>query len=132
MSADRARSLRDLLDNLSEPVLCVGGRGEILAANAAAERTLGRELSGVAGTFGGDLFECRFARLPGGCGKTAHCAACTIRQTVNEVAATGHTVVDRRAWIEREGPDGVHGRVDLVVSAEKLRDMVLLRIDRMD
>ena len=37
-----------------------------------------------------------------------------------------------RAWIEREGSDGVHRRVELVVSAEKLREMVLLRIDRMD
>jgi PAS domain-containing protein len=132
VSADRPRSLRELLNNLPEPVLCVGVRGDILAANAAAERAMGRNLSGVAGTLGGDLFECRYARLPGGCGNTEHCAACTIRRTVTAVSATGQPVVDRRAWIDRTAPDGAGRRVDLVVSAEKTGDVVLLRIDRME
>ncbi len=131
VSVEQPRSLRELLDNLPEPVLCVGGRGEILAGNAAAERALGRDLAGVAGTLGGDLFECRYARLPGGCGTTAHCAVCTVRRAVTAVAATGQPVAGQPAWVERGGSGYGAGRLDLVISAEKLRDVVLLRIDRM-
>jgi PAS domain-containing protein len=124
-------SLRELLENLSEPVLCLGGRGELLAANPAAERAIGRDLSAAMGILGGDLFECRFAGLPGGCGRTVHCAVCSVRRTVEDVAATGHAVADRRAWIERAAADGTVRRLDLLVSAEKVGEVVLLRIDRM-
>lgn len=129
VSADRPRPLREFLDQIAEPVLCVGGNVDLVSANAAAERLLGRGLSDSAGILGGDLLCCRWARLPGGCGKTSHCAACTIRRTVTAVHATGRPVAREPAWIDPEGGDG---RIGLLVSAQKVGEVVLLRIDRMD
>lgn len=130
VSADRPRALKDFLDRLPEPVLCTGGNVDLVVANAAAERLLGRDLSAAAGMLGGDLLACAWARLPGGCGKTVHCAACAVRRTVTEVHATGRAVLHAPAWIARGTAEG-GGRQRLEISAEKAGDVVLLRIDRM-
>jgi PAS domain-containing protein len=128
VSAERPRPLKEFLDQLAEPVLCVGRNADLVSANVAAERLLGRELSSAVGTLGGDLLCCRWARLPGGCGKTEHCAACTIRRTITAVHATGRPVTHAPAWMD---PEGGGGRIGLIVSAEKAGEVVLLRIDRM-
>ncbi len=128
VSVDRPRPMKEFLDQLAEPVLCVGGNVDLVSANTAAERLLGRALSSSAGTLGGDLLSCRWARLPGGCGRTEHCAACTIRRTVTAVYATGRPVTRELVWID---PEGGGGPIGLLVSAEKAGEVVLLRIDRM-
>jgi hypothetical protein len=130
VSSARPMALKEFLDLLPEPVLCTGGNVDLVVANAAAERLLGRDLSSSAGTLGGDLLACARARLPGGCGKTEHCAACALRRTVSEVHATGRAVLRAPAWLERRPADG-GGKIALLVSAEKAGDVVLLRIDRM-
>jgi hypothetical protein len=102
-SAARPMALKEFLDLLPEPVLCTGG----------------------------DVLACEWARLEGGRGKTVQCAACALRRTVSGVHAPGRAVLRAPAWLERGPADGGE-RLELLVSAEKAGDVVLLRLDRMD
>jgi hypothetical protein len=74
--------------------------------------------------------ECARARLPGGCGKTEHCKACAIRNTVMETHATGKAVEKREAYQLVITPRG-ETKMRLLISTEKINQVVLLRIDEM-
>lgn len=120
--------LQRFLDRLGAPVLLVDGEGVVRTANRAARRALGKDLPEIAGFPGGDVFECAHARRPGGCGRTDHCAACTIRNTVRRTHATGEPAAGVEACQEVWTPGSVH-RVRFRISAERVGEVVLLRLD---
>jgi PAS domain-containing protein len=70
------------LERFSFPVVLVEGEGRVVALNKPACDFLGREPVDLVGLLGGEAMECSRARLPGGCGKTEHCATCAIRNSV--------------------------------------------------
>lgn len=123
-------TLDEFLDRLAVPVLVVDPEGEILLANQHALELLDKDLDSVQGYRGGDVMECAYARLPGGCGKTEHCKACTIRNNVMKTFNTGQSLHCVPAYLNRWiGNDKV--RIELLISTEKVDDTVLLRIDQM-
>ena len=73
--------------------------------------------------------ECRWARLPGGCGQTEHCVACTVRQTVTGTFQTGQNALRQPAYLDREAASGEVERIYLLLSTELEGTLVLLRID---
>lgn len=83
------------------PVVLVEGEGRVVAMNQPACDFLGRQPREVVGLLGGEAMECAYARLPGGCGKTAHCAACAIRNTVTHTHRTGQAMTRVRATLRR-------------------------------
>lgn len=87
-------------------VLVEGEAGRVVAMNQPACRFLGRSPREVVGLLGGEAMECAYARLPGGCGKTAHCAACAIRNSVTETHRTGRPLRRVPATLRRR--DAVH------------------------
>jgi hypothetical protein len=91
---------------------------------------LGKNLSRIEGYRGGDVFECAYARLPEGCGKTVHCSGCTIRNTVIKTFATGINYIRTPAFLFKNSNRKVK-KYDLYISTEKVGDIVLLRIDEM-
>ena len=58
------------------------------------------------GLLGGEFMECKWARLPEGCGQTVHCAACAIRRTVMDTMATGQAHEDVPAVLNRSDESG--------------------------
>jgi len=72
----------------------------------------------------GEAMECRYARLPEGCGETVHCEICSVRNTVLEVLETGESREQVPAYVDR----GAH-RVPLTISAFERDGIVLLVID---
>jgi hypothetical protein len=78
---------------------------------------------------GGDVFECAYASLPGGCGETIHCEACTIRNTVMDTFKTGKSHLKTPAYLLQGIPDNYH-EIQFEISTEKVKDVVLLRIDK--
>jgi PAS domain-containing protein len=120
--------LRDFLDGLGVPVLLVDSDGNIKTANKAVRQILKKDLPLIEGYKGGDVFECSHARLPGGCGKTVHCSGCTIRRTVMETLHSGKSHEKAPASLNRKSRDGSQP-LRLLISTEKVRDVVLLRID---
>ncbi len=77
------------VDRFQYPVVLVEPEGRVVAMNQAAAGFLGCQPREVVGLLGGEAMECAYARLPEGCGKTVHCSACAIRNTVTATHRTG-------------------------------------------
>ena len=130
-SASQPETLREFLERLDAPVLLVDGEGVVLTAKAAARRAVGKELGEVEGFRGGEVMDCAYARLPGGCGGTEHCAACQIRFSVTETYRTGRSLKEVRAYLDVDTSDG-RRRGHLCITTERRNDCVLLRLDSLD
>jgi hypothetical protein len=121
-------SLCRFLDSLGESILLVDEGGLVITANACARSALGKEPEGIEGFLAGDVLECAFARLPGGCGRTTHCAACEVRASVTYTFETGAPLCKVEAYLEASTPRGNEKR-QLFISTEKVGQRVLLRLD---
>ena len=117
------------LDRLAAPVVLVDDTGSVKTANKQAIRLLQKELPDIVGHQGGDVFRCAYAKLPEGCGNTIHCSGCTIRKTVMDTMQSGKSHLNTPAYLNR-GPSDDHMKIDLLISTEKVKDVVLLRIDK--
>ena len=121
--------LSDFLDGLGLPVLVADGDGVVELANRPLLELLDKDPSQVRGQRGGNVFECAYARLPEGCGRTVHCSGCAIRSAVTETFITGKSLHKVRAYLNRD-TDAELSQLGLLISTEKAWGMVLLRIDR--
>ncbi|GFO60411.1 hypothetical protein GMST_27360 [Geomonas silvestris] len=119
--------LRKFLDLISIPVLLVSFEGIVKTANDKALSLLGKDASQFAGHRAGEVFECAYSRLPGGCGNTYHCSGCVIRRSILETHATGAPQVRVPATLMQHAPDHPQ-EVRYLVSTEKFSDYVLLKI----
>ena len=79
---------REGLDTSQQPLLVITSDSRVVAANAAFAAFAGRPSAELEGWLTGDAIGCARAKLPGGCGRTLHCHACTIRRMVAEVGRT--------------------------------------------
>lgn len=120
--------MEDFLDRLAVPVLVINSSGTVSSANKYARDLLQKELSEIEELPGGIVFECVFARLPEGCGKTLHCDGCTIRNAVMDTFQSGRSHVRTPAGLTRGTSEEKH-EMQFLISTEMLRDIVLLRID---
>lgn len=127
-AAGFGQTMGDFLDSLLAPVFVVDSNGSIVTANALARKTVSKEPSQIEGRPGGDVFECQYARQPGGCGYTIHCRSCVIRNTVMETHQTGLPCVRVAACQDLDTFQGPR-RIRFFISTEKLGDTVLLFID---
>lgn len=123
--------LQRYLDGLGVPIVVIDGDGTVKTANERARALLQKDLSAIEGYRGGQVFECAYARLPGGCGNTIHCSGCTIRNTVTDTWQTGSSHPRVPAYLDRPTRDGVK-EIRLLISTEKIEQVVLLRIDEME
>ncbi len=119
------------LDAFPEPILVTTGDVRVRAANSAALRLLGKPVAALEHQLGGDVFECAYARLPEGCGRTIHCSGCAIRRAVTETFRTGKPCYRVPAMLNRENPDHPDA-ISLHITTVKIEDTVLLRIDRIE
>jgi hypothetical protein len=119
----------DFLDGLEVPVLAADGDGVAELANKPLLMLLGKTPSQVRGQRGGDVFDCAYARLPEGCGRTVHCSGCAIRRAVTETFLTGKSLRKVPAYLNRDTPTESL-QLNLLISTERAWGMVLLRIDR--
>ncbi len=128
--AGSGQTLADFLDGLAAPVFVVDGAGCIVTANQKALQAVGKDLAAIKGLPGGEVFSCRYARLPEGCGETIHCKTCTIRLTVTHTFDTGTPCINVPAYMDLGDRTGIK-TIRFVISTEKGGDMVLLRVDDM-
>jgi len=124
---DVPMELSAFLDQISVPVVLMDYDGIVKTANQKACSMLGKELPEIEGFLGGDVFECAYAELPGGCGKTYHCSGCVIRRSVMETYNTGRPISRRPATLKQGTPTAPQ-EVKFIISTEKFSDYVLLKI----
>jgi hypothetical protein len=120
-------SLREYLDETGVPVLVMDDDVRVMGFNEPASALLGCCQDWL-GRYGGDVLECAYARLPGGCGNTEHCKACAIRRTVTATYTTGDSKEKVPAYQDIITPGGTR-EVRFLISTEKVGSFVLLRID---
>ena len=75
--------------------------------------------------------ECVYSDLPGGCGETIHCSACTIRKTVMKTHDTGENQKDVLAIQYLKTPTG-NQLFEILISTQKVGDVVLLHLQQMN
>lgn len=122
--------VQEFLDRFHTPILIVDGDFVALTANLRATEFLGRTLTEIRGLRGGELIECVHSYEPGGCGRTINCVRCPIRGTVTFTFETGRSHLREPASasiLVANVPISVEGRI----STQKVKDVVLLRIDSM-
>ncbi len=117
------------LDSFAAPVLVVDETGSVLTANKQARVLLQKNLSDIEGFKGGDVFECAYSKLPGGCGETIHCDGCTIRNAIMDTFQSGKSHLKTPAYLYTGSPDD-RAKVDFLISTERVKEVVLLRIDK--
>jgi PAS domain-containing protein len=125
---DEPESLRRFLNRFDAPVLLVDDDAQVRTANDAACRLLETDPAEIGDLMFGEMVQCGWSRLPGGCGRTEHCAACAIRLIVGETLAMETDIVDRRALVDRFDDEGHVRRSHFLVSTERHGDTILLRI----
>ena len=118
------------LEDISAPVIIVSDTGKIKNANKIAQELLNKGLSDIEDLDGGVVFECAYAKLPEGCGKTTHCTGCTNRNTVMDTLETGTSHCNEPAYLNLGDPENPQ-KIDMLISTEKVDDIVLLRVDRL-
>jgi PAS domain-containing protein len=120
-------SLEQYLNQIGVPVLVTDDDVRVMGFNEPASALLGCSQDWL-GRYGGDVLECAYARLPGGCGNTEHCKACAIRRTITATYATGDSKENVPAYQDIVTPVGTR-EVRYLISTEKVGSFVLLRID---
>jgi hypothetical protein len=118
----------DFLDTLPGAVFVVDSESRVVGANTRGLQQVSRDLAAIEGRLAGEAFECRYAKLPGGCGRTLHCKSCTIRRTVTKTAETGESCFRVPAFIDL-ADISKDMTIRFLISTEKVNDAVLLRID---
>lgn len=122
------KRLRSFLNQFSTPVFLVTSEGRIVTGNSMAFSLLQKEPEEVDGLLGGDAFDCSYADLPGGCGKTVHCKTCTIRITVLDTLQSGRSNIRVPAYPDLHHMTG-EKRIRFLITTERIGETVLLRID---
>jgi len=126
--AEIGMPLQEYLEGIPAPIVTWGEDGIIGAANKEALKLLGKSTSELIGFKGGDVFECKYAILPGGCGQSIHCSGCTIRKTATDTMLTGKPHKMIPAILERVSDAGSN-RIGMFISTEKKGGVVFLTID---
>jgi len=128
----RDRTMHGFLNQMDAPTVLVDGDVRVLEANDEALRLLGKTRDDIVGYRGGDVLECAHALLPGGCGRTVHCAGCEMRQSVTQTFVTGVGVDHKVAFIRQRPQVDDTARTDraVTISTEKVGGLVLLRLDQ--
>ena len=121
--------IADFLETIEAPVVVVDQDVVVKAANKKAREILGKEPSRIEGFRGGEVFECIYSTLPGGCGRTIHCNGCAIRRAVAETHASGKALVRIPAYLTCRKGEGSKKSVRFLISTEKVCELVFLRID---
>jgi PAS domain-containing protein len=119
--------LDKFLDRFEVPLLVVDKNVRIVAANKMFKNLTGRSHRDVFGLLGGEVMECVYARLPEGCGRTAHCLACSIRNTVMTTMESGEPQMQVPVKLRRESKE-----IGMVISAEKIGSFVRIIIEKTD
>ena len=121
-------SLQEFLDSLIVPTILLDQKGSIQTVNEKARLFFNKDLFFFKGKAPGDVFECEYAKLPGGCGLTVHCSGCTIRQAITETFTSGRPVVKREATLKYAGK-GESQEIRYYISTRKTGDAVILQIE---
>jgi len=112
------------LDSFDRPVLVLDSTGRVVAANGQMAALCHRSPRSLHGLLGGEVMECSFARMPGGCGNTVHCKACAIRECLADTLATGKPIIRCPAFVVTG-----RGRVDYFITTRMRGELLEMIVE---
>lgn len=115
------------LERLPFAVLVVDDDVAAIDGNAEALELVGKRREEVAGFRGGDLLQCAFARMPGGCGRTEHCLGCAVRNTVTATFTSGEPQNDVPCYLRQFSSRGDRW-IRFLLSTVKRGAMVVMKV----
>lgn len=116
--------LNAYLDGFAVPVLIVNQDARIVALNQMAASRVGKSEQEVFGLLAGEVIECQYARLPGGCGKTVHCETCTLRIVINQTVKTRKTVKHAPIKVRQKDRE-----INMMISVDHIDGLVRIVVD---
>ena len=131
LGAKSQHYLHDFIEKFKQPVFVVDKDMIVCTSNQSGSITLNKSLLSIEGRLGGDVIECIHAGEPGGCGRTVHCVACTIRKSINQTFETGMGVSHLPAYQITSSPQGPL-KMKFEISTEKVNNIILLQIDSLE
>jgi len=116
-------SLSEYLDRFEEPLMVFNQELRVVACNKKGRGEV--EATGIRpyGLMAGDFMHCRNTEIAGGCGQSAECPHCTIRNSVGATLRTGKPVKDVPAFFTSAGSRGTFTR-EWNLSARKVGETV--------
>lgn len=129
ISSFKPRNIKELLNYVQQPVFLIDSDGIVRTANKSGLEMLGKKLEEIEYELGGDVFECSYASVEGGCGRTLHCTTCAIRNIVMDTLTTGQGYKSIPAFQSINTKDGTR-ILKFYISTEKVKECILLRIDK--
>lgn len=128
--AGPARNEKKAIDSIDAPVLLMQPNPrQVYVANNKAEIIFGKDLPGMEGHRGGEVFDCIHSFTEAGCGKDVNCADCKIKNAVVETFTGARNLSGVSTTLEVKKRGEIISYV-LEVSTEKVGELALLRIDR--
>jgi hypothetical protein len=121
-------SMDEYLDEYKVPILVINNDDRVLAYNQAYSQRLFGEERKPRGLLSGEFLECRYARMPGGCGNTVCCRDCIIRKSIQETLKTGAPKLKVKAYLNQT-EKGQPVQRELVISTEKKGEAVIVTIE---
>lgn len=122
--------IQEYIDALDKPICIVDNDATMLTANVVFQKTFGKDLYNIQGLKSGNVFECAYARLPGGCGNTIHCSGCAIRRNITSTYETAQPHIKEPAVLNKTSSySDETAKICMYISTEKVNDVIYLRID---
>ncbi len=119
-------SFDEYLEDFDVPVVIVDQEARLVAINTKALAILNIPSENVRGLLGGEALECVYARLVEGCGRTAHCSACTIRRLVEKTRKAKRNQVNQQVFLMKDACTFI-----LTVTTSYVEGMVSIAISDM-
>lgn len=129
LNASVGMHLSDYLEKHTFPIVLLNNEGTVKSGNAKARELLNKNFEQITGLPGGNVFECEYAYLPEGCGKTSHCSSCSIRNLVMKSFDINIGLKHQEVYLRQRLPSNNHQNIKFIVSTEKVKDTVLLVIE---
>lgn len=126
LNADE-QEMTGFLNHLPFPVMLVDSDVRVIDGNDAGLKLLGKSRGEVVGYLGGQVAECAYAKLPGGCGKTEHCSGCVLRRSATHTHTSGEPVIDAPCEMHRV-VSGVDQVAHFMVSTRRVGEAVFLKL----
>lgn len=117
------------LNSLSVPVILIDHNNTYLSANDKALPMLSKDRINLQDQRIGDVFSCENSKLPGRCGHTKNCGGCQMLQLIKNTYE-GKRKFENVPVTLKQKIDNIQEELNLKLSAEKVNDFVLLRIDQ--
>ena len=118
-------TLQSYLDTIPLPILVLDSEFKVAALNRKACEITGSCPHDPEKSLPGDVFECEYARRPGGCGRAVCCSGCAIRKAVLNTFETGEPASGIPATLTL---DGEQPPIALTITTMKVGDVVVLRV----